>query len=137
MSGKLLTTFKKRLPALSLLGVILSGIMFFILAVLLKAGHVPMWDCAFNRFTGLNCPSCGMTRSIESLMSLRLAESLALNPSPILILIFYFTLLIHRVRDVYRNTFTRFKYLPVWICAIVIIAAIYALLRNIGIFPII
>jgi hypothetical protein len=137
MTGKLLTTLKKRLPVLSLLGVILSGGIFFILAVLLKTGNIPMWSCAFNRLTGLNCPSCGMTRSIVSLLNLRLAESLALNPSPILISIFYFALLIHRVRDLCCNMFTRFKYLPVWICAIVITASIYALLRNIGIFPII
>ncbi|NMA06577.1 MAG: DUF2752 domain-containing protein [Ruminococcaceae bacterium] len=115
----------------------MSGVIFLLFAVLLKTGNIPMWGCAFNRLTGLNCPSCGMTRSIVSLLNLRFAESLALNPSPVLISIFYFALLIHRVRDVHRNTFTRFKYLPVWICAIVITASIYALLRNVGIFPII
>lgn len=43
--------------------------------------HAPFWpQCLFHRFTGLDCPGCGMTRAAGALVHGRWAEAFRYNP---------------------------------------------------------
>jgi hypothetical protein len=37
-------------------------------------------ECFFHRFTGLDCPGCGMTRAVHAALHGRLAEAFRFNP---------------------------------------------------------
>ncbi len=50
--------------------------------------------CRFKELTGYECPTCGMSRSIYSLISLNIADSIRYNPLGIVLVMGLFTLLI-------------------------------------------
>jgi hypothetical protein len=50
--------------------------------------------CGFKELTGYECPTCGMSRSIYSLISLNIADSIKYNPLGILLVLGLFALLI-------------------------------------------
>jgi len=50
--------------------------------------------CRFKELTGYECPTCGMSRSIYSLISLNIADSIKYNPLGIVLVLGLFTLLI-------------------------------------------
>lgn len=43
--------------------------------------------CIFHKLTGIPCPACGITRSISSILSGNVLDSLKLNPSGLFVLI--------------------------------------------------
>ena len=59
---------------------ILSALLLFGLFVMTfrKLGIV---GCSLNQLTGLYCPGCGGTRALESLLSLKIVDSLKYNPA--------------------------------------------------------
>ena len=50
--------------------------------------------CHFKELTGYECPTCGLSRSIHSLISLNIADSLGYNPLGIVLILGLFALLI-------------------------------------------
>ncbi len=50
--------------------------------------------CRFKELTGYECPTCGISRSIYSLISLNVADSIRYNPLGIIVVLGLFTLLI-------------------------------------------
>lgn len=54
----------------------LFALLFLLYYFIARAGYT----CPFRAATGIPCPSCGITRSIDSLLHLRLGESLYYHP---------------------------------------------------------
>ena len=73
--------------------------LILILAFLIAARfHNPLESrlitCHFKELTGYECPTCGLSRSIYSLISLNIADSLSYNPLGIFLILGLFALLI-------------------------------------------
>ncbi|MDR1700662.1 MAG: DUF2752 domain-containing protein [Lachnoclostridium sp.] len=51
--------------------------------------HRVLPSCSFYALTHLPCPSCGMTRSVESLFSFHIMESFLYNPVVLYVFLFY------------------------------------------------
>lgn len=49
-------------------------------------GHSWLPGCLFHRFTGLNCPGCGMTRAAYSTLHGRIGEAFRFNPLGMILL---------------------------------------------------
>lgn len=66
-----------------MLVVSLGGVVATFLAfVLYQYGPHVWWfpECVFHRLTGLNCPSCGLTRATSAALHGRFGEALRCNP---------------------------------------------------------
>ncbi|PIR16968.1 MAG: hypothetical protein COV46_06245 [Deltaproteobacteria bacterium CG11_big_fil_rev_8_21_14_0_20_49_13] len=63
--------------------VIVGGMLFFAAGLL---GRIPDLPCLFNRMTGINCPSCGITRSIRLVFGGNIKDSLNMHPFGIVFL---------------------------------------------------
>lgn len=92
--------------------------------------------CAFHRITGLECLTCGATRAVGALLNGELLLSLQLNPIPILIALFLAVVILHELRCLLRGEDKPFRYGLHCTAAIVFIALVYCILRNIGLAPI-
>jgi hypothetical protein len=56
-------------------------------AVILLAGRELRWACPFKLWLGVDCPGCGMTRSVVLALGGRWGEAAAYNPGgPLLVL---------------------------------------------------
>jgi len=73
---------KRRFALLALLVLGLSIAAF----MLWKFGTGWMPGCQFRRFTGLECPGCGMTRGTYALFHGRFLEAFAFNPVGMILL---------------------------------------------------
>lgn len=76
-------------------------------AVMLAAGSVlpiipghPGVECPLRRLTGIPCPLCGMTTSVEQTVRLHLGRALAANPGGIGVVVVALLLLIVRPQRV-------------------------------------
>ncbi len=56
--------------------------VFLLAMVLYQAGPSATWfpGCLFHRFTGLDCPGCGMTRAAHASLHGRFGEAFRFNP---------------------------------------------------------
>ena len=64
---------------------------FFILYLILHfALELGTGICWFRAITGINCPTCGLSRSMVSLLQGRLLQSLAYNPFMLIFTLFIF-----------------------------------------------
>lgn len=61
-----------------------SVISFLLIAGILltfyKPGELALTSCAFKSVTGHSCPTCGLTRSLHSLLTFNLVDSLFFHP---------------------------------------------------------
>ena len=80
-------------------------------AVLLGAGAIlpllpghPGFACPLRRLTGIPCPLCGMTTSVEDTVRLHLHAALAANPAGLLAVAVAICLLIVRPRQLVLPT---------------------------------
>ncbi len=73
--------FEKRASGRIEFGIIYGGIALLILGV---GRFLPLLSfapsCAFKRFTGIACPTCGSTRAIVHLTHGKLFKALSMNP---------------------------------------------------------
>ena len=60
-------------------------------------GH-PGFACPLQRVTGVPCPLCGMTTSVEATLRLHLQTALAANPGGVLVVLTAMLLLVVRPR---------------------------------------
>jgi len=70
-------------------GLVLLGLVFLGLGswLLIRNGAESMpLSCAFNQWTGLHCPGCGMTRGTLALFEGRLLDSFSQNPLGMILL---------------------------------------------------
>lgn len=58
-----------------------GGLMLAAAAVRPLVPGQPGLPCPLRAFTGIPCPLCGMTRSVTSVVHLRLGDALAWNPA--------------------------------------------------------
>lgn len=66
-------------------------------AVLPLLGH-PGPGCALRALTGIPCPLCGMSTSVESTLRLDLGDALATNPMGVAAVVVALSLIVHRGR---------------------------------------
>ncbi|MDQ6797724.1 MAG: DUF2752 domain-containing protein [Actinomycetota bacterium] len=80
-----------------------------VLAVVLPAlpGH-PGLLCPLRTLTGLPCPMCGMTTSVEATVHLRLGDALGANPAGVIAVAVAVILLVRRPATI-----------PLWVPALV------------------
>ena len=80
--------------------------------------------CLIKHFTGVNCPTCGMSRSLFALLNFDIATSIQLNlftvPTFIAVL-----LAIHQHLPIFSN-----KYVSIYIYSTLFFMFIYYLLRT-------
>jgi len=60
----------------------------------------PGLPCPLRSFTGVPCPFCGMTTSVEATVHLHLGDAVAANPAGILLVVVAIVLLILRPRSI-------------------------------------
>lgn len=56
--------------------------------------------CLLHEFTGIPCPLCGMTRSVQATLHLHLGDALAVNPAGVAAVIVALGLLVSRARSI-------------------------------------
>lgn len=91
--------------------------------------HIP--TCLFFASTGYYCPGCGITRSIENLLTGNPIQSLRYNPIPILTLIFFAILYFEAICDAFFNY--PIKIIPrndKFVFAVLGIMLAYSVVRN-------
>ena len=72
-------------------------------------GHTEFTVCIFKNVTGWACPSCGITRSVLSLLQGRVGEALWINPLGILAALLLILIPVWLIRDVVLNQQTLLK----------------------------
>ncbi|MEG1267930.1 MAG: DUF2752 domain-containing protein [Oscillospiraceae bacterium] len=92
--------------------------------------------CMFNRITGMYCLTCGSTRAVYELLHFHILRSLLLNPVPIMLGLFMLSVVGFETAGVIKRCRYPFRWALPCIVAIVTVAAIYCVLRNIGIVPV-
>ncbi|MCZ6792679.1 MAG: DUF2752 domain-containing protein [Planctomycetota bacterium] len=81
-----------RIDRLSHVGIPLSFLVMVAYPLLDRAyggGTWPRLPCVFKSWTGLPCPTCGYTRSVQQIVDGNLLESLRFHPLGLGLLIFY------------------------------------------------
>jgi hypothetical protein len=73
---------------------LVSIILFFAAARLYDPFHMQLVECQFKHLTGYDCPTCGLTRSVSSLMNFHIAASIAYHPLGIVLAAGLFILLL-------------------------------------------
>lgn len=92
--------------------------------------------CMFYRVTGLYCLTCGATRAAYELAHLRALNSLLLNPVPIMLALWLLYAMVCELIGALRGKRMR-VYGGFWyLMAVLAVAAVYCVLRNVGIAPI-
>lgn len=81
------------------IGIILSYLILFLLFFVFKIN----WTCPIKHLLHINCPGCGLTRSIRALLKLNIIESLKYNILGIPIVIFVILSTILILRDIIKN----------------------------------
>jgi hypothetical protein len=76
--------------------VIASGVMLGAALVLPALPGEPGAPCPLRTLTGIPCPLCGMTTSVEATVHLNLADALAANPAGIVAVLAAIVLLLLR-----------------------------------------
>jgi hypothetical protein len=70
---------------------------------MLEHEHTEFTVCIFKNVTGWACPSCGITRSVLSLLHGRIGEALWINPLGILAALLLVLIPVWLIRDVVLN----------------------------------
>lgn len=96
--------------------------------------HFP--PCMFNRLTGLCCLTCGATRAVDALLHGQLLRSFLLNPTPVLLCLFLAWVLGFELVGFLRGKAVRFRWGLHALVGIVAVAAVYCVLRNLGLAPV-
>ena len=94
-------------------------------------------NCIFKQFTGINCPSCGMTRAFHEIFNLNFFQALYQNILSIPLFVFIIFLIPNLFIDIIKN---RFIFIPklfsffskTWIIIIIllIISFIFNNIKN-------
>ena len=77
-----------------------GGLMLAAAAVLPAIPGHPGLSCPLRTLTGVPCPLCGMTTSVEATVHLRLGDALAATPAGIIAVIAAIFLLVRRPKAV-------------------------------------
>jgi hypothetical protein len=88
--------------------------------------------CYFKEATGMNCPGCGGTRSVQSLLHLDIWHSLWYNPVVFILIITLAVLYVRFVLNLFKKTYTPPKYdFSVAVAYIIgAVAVIFLIVRN-------
>ena len=114
--------------------ILISSTLLVLLITYLYLGnefHIYI-DCPIKKITGLNCPGCGITRMLLSILQLDFYQAFRYNPLLFICLpffiFFYLESIISKKEPLYNKIPTK-----VWII-IIIVFIIYGILRNIPFF---
>jgi hypothetical protein len=77
-----------------------AGAMLAAAAVLPALPGNPGLPCPLRTITGVPCPFCGLTTSVEATVRLNVGDALAANPAGIALVIFAVVLLVLRPRTI-------------------------------------
>ena len=65
--------------------VIIGTIILFAVLYIFNPLEVGIASCSFRELTGYSCPTCGLTRSFQSLLHLQLVQSVVYHPMGIIL----------------------------------------------------
>jgi len=93
-------------------------------------------SCFFKELTTLNCPGCGATRSLYSLLHLDIMQALAYNPFFVIVLPYLIYSLVGMLYTMWTGKRGPGYRMPSWTSKCLLFAIIaYWILRNIDVFP--
>ena len=126
---------KKARKVLLYISIIILFIMLvFICKYLYKAYNIG-FDCVVNRFTGLYCAGCGMTRAVYSLIQLDFYQAFRYNVLSIVLLPI---IVLYVLFEIYAKVFDKtniMNRIPSWIWyTIAIVVVVFGIIRNIEYF---
>ncbi len=107
---------------------VLAALLFFHLGL-------RFWPCAFHRFTGFYCLTCGATRAVGALLSGDVATSLLYNPVPLLVGALLLAVMVFEAAQALTGRNRPFRALVPCVWTILACAAAFCLLRNFGALP--
>jgi hypothetical protein len=100
----------------------------------LEYGFYPR--CMFRMVTGLNCPGCGATRSVYSLMHGEPAAAFSYNPLFVTALPFMIVVVAQLAWSLCTGRPVRIIKAPVWVAKVVFgLVLVYWIVRNLDIYP--
>lgn len=85
--------------------------------------------CYYKKFLGIECPGCGMQRSMAALLRGNLAESFALYPALLPIIFMLVFLCLHLIFK-WKNGGTILKFTFIFTVTIIIISYVYKLTMH-------
>ena len=114
--------------------IILFIMLVFICKYLYEAYNIG-FDCVVNRFTGLYCSGCGMTRAVYSLIQLDFYQAFRYNVLSIILLPIIVLCVLF---EIYAKVFDKtniMNRIPSWIWyTIAIVVVVFGIIRNIEYF---
>jgi len=86
-------------------------------------------ECFYCKFFGIQCPGCGMQRSIIALLKGNFLESLQLYPALIPLMSMFLILFLHLIFH-FKNGATILKYLFFFNTTIILVNYLYKIFTN-------
>lgn len=126
---------KKRLLKVLVIILFLLSLLFGYYFLHQKTGFsIP---CVFNELMGVNCPGCGITRMLFSLIRFDIVEAFEYNQFMFIVLPIFAIVLTH---DLYIYIVGKknywFKKIPKWIyITLLVLVFVWMILRNLPMFP--
>lgn len=117
--------------------VILAGLAGILLVRFYNPGTNAFFpDCPLRELSGLNCPGCGLTRGFHALFHGDVLAALQFNLLLPLYLLFFGYLFVSLALVVGRGRGLSFKvFTPITVYGFVIVSLIFAVLRNLPVYP--
>ncbi len=113
---------------------VLILVSFYLFIYLLFKGIIP-GECLFKRIFGINCPACGLTRSIKAILRLDFISSFNYNilGIPLFIVIIFMTisLIADIIKDTDKTINYMLKYLGKYYYVIFIVLIVSMVINNI------
>lgn len=126
---------KKLRKVLLYISIIILFIMLIYICKYLYEVYNIGFDCVINKFTGLYCAGCGMTRAVYSLIQLDFYQAFRYNVLSIVLLPI---IVLYVLFEIYAKVFDKnniMNRIPSWIWyTIAVIVVVFGIIRNIEFF---
>ena len=119
-----------------LISILFLLIILFFVYIFLYNNYQLNIPCYFSLVTGLDCPGCGITRMVLSILILDFYQAFRYNPLVFIYMPFIIAYIVYKIYIyIYDKENKIINNIPnKYICIVLIVTILYGILRNIEIF---